>query len=689
MNDYIFDPSRPLHQLPVAEQHQRYVGWLVGEMSRQAENRKLRRQCEAAYDQEMMAAEKRAEMIARGQTPIHFDRITPQVDWMIGTERRMRIDFKVLPRDDLSEQARKVAEAKTKVLKWVDDTSYAGFHRSEAADDVFKAGMGHIEIYAKHEGSGRYIPAKTHVPWRMCVHDSLAQNKMMDGQRFFFRFKPVDTDYALAMFPDKKEQILKASIDSTNVSRMMTWMNLPGTVVDLETMLGRAVTEPGSAMPTDFFNCRQRVLLVECWSAEPFSQGGQYSLSDPVGMRIRMSVMTEMDMIFQAWSPYQHGRIPFITYWAYRNKETGMPYSPIRRHLDKQEGLNKAMTRAVHDISTDQLIVEKGAISKDSMTLEQVRDELDDPGGIAVVADGGLQKIKERRGIEKAEPHFMLADRLARDIDESSSVNRQTRGQGSDRTSGRALDLREAQTNVLTAELFDNLLLGHKLEGEMTLALCEQYVLEPRVIPVRGDRGQVGALGVNQWDGTQFQNDMAAYKSQFVIDEQPWRASLQQGQFESMMEVIKNLASVAPNVVLALLDVFFEFADIPNKQTVLERIRQVTGQPGPDNQRTPEQLAAQQRQAQLAATEFQAKLAELQGIIRKAGAENLKLESEVVLSKLESLALAAATAQQFAANPALAPVIDETLRSAGFVDLAPGLPALPSPAATGAPNGYQ
>lgn len=683
MNDYTFDPTRPIHQLPVEEQHQRYVGWLVGEMYRQADNRKMRRRCEAAYDQEMMSAEKRAEIEARGQTPVHYDRITPQIDWLLGTERRMRIDFKVLPRDDLSEAARQMAEVKTKSLKWIDDTSYAGFHRSEAADDTFKAGMGHIEVYAKHEGNGRYIPAKTHVPWRMCVHDSLVHNKMMDGQRFFFRFKPVDTDYALAMFPDKRQQILKASIDTSNVSRMMTWMNLPGTVVDLETMLGRAADDPATAMPTDFFNSRQRVLLVECWSLEPFSQNGQYSLSDPVGMRARMSIMTEEEMLFQTWSPYRHNKIPFVTYWAYRNKETGLPYSPIRRHLDKQEGLDRAMTRAVHDISTDQLLIEESAIGK-KMNLEQIRDELDDPGGIAVVADGAISqgRIKERRGIEKAEPHFMLADRLARDIDESASVNKQSRGLGSDRTSGKALDLREAQTNVLTAELFDNLLLGHKLEGELTLQVAEQYMVEPRVIPVRGDRGQLDALAINQWDGTQFQNDMAGPASQFIIDEQPWRASLQQGQFESMMEVIKNLASVAPNVVLALLDIFFEFADIPNKQTVLERIRMVTGQPGPDNQRTPEQLEAQKRQAVLAATEFQAKLSELQGIIRRSEAENKQLEADVVLVKLESLAQAAAVAQQFATVPALAPVIDETLRSAGFVDLAPGLPAIPTSGAS-------
>jgi hypothetical protein len=36
-------------------------------------------------------------------------------------------------------------------------------------------------------------------------------------------------------------------------------------------------------------------------------------------------------------SPYNHGKIPFVPYWGYRDKTTGQPYSVIKRLLDRQD----------------------------------------------------------------------------------------------------------------------------------------------------------------------------------------------------------------------------------------------------------------------------------------------------------------------------------------------------------------
>ena len=53
-------------------------------------------------------------LIERGQAPLVFNEVKPTIDWIIGTERRTRVDYKILPREKDDEA---LAEIKTKLMK--------------------------------------------------------------------------------------------------------------------------------------------------------------------------------------------------------------------------------------------------------------------------------------------------------------------------------------------------------------------------------------------------------------------------------------------------------------------------------------------------------------------------------------------------------------------------------------------
>lgn len=693
--------GRSFLEMSPQERHDRRMAWFVGEAYRQASNRAMMVKCERYYDQHQTDERRRRETEARGQTVVQYDQITPQIDWLLGTERRMRIDSKVTPRRVLDEQTTLDAENKTELLKWIDDTNRTGYHRSAAWDDAMKAGMGWLEIYAKRDEDGWTIGKKS-VPWKHTLWDSLGLEKTgTENMRFFFRMKPVDLDVALAHWPMKRAELLKCATQGSDYQSLRTWMGVPGQMLDLDGLLGRLDREDelgGYSAPQDLFNARQRILLVECWSLEPFTGPNGYSVDDPVRLRPHVAVMTEFDTLWEGWSPYKHGKIPFVPYWAYCDKTTGLPYGPIKRLLDRQDALNKVMSRAYHDISVSGMRIEAGAIDTEVMTIEEIEAEEADPAGMAVYADGALGggKVVDRKNTADAESHMAMADRLQQSMGASALVNRETVGGGAPGTSGTALGKREDQSTVQTAELYDGLLLAHTIEGELTLSEAEQYMGAPLTIPSKNAKGEPIAVALNQpqQDGS-ISNDITQQQARFVITEQPWRASLGQAQFESLMLVLKDLAGPAPQVVMALLDVVFEYADIPNKQQIVERIRSVTGQSAPDQRPTPQQLQAQAKQAQMADAQYQfqlmemqSKIAKMQADIEKAKADGqqayakaLQLASDTLVKNLEALGLAATVAMQSAANPALTPATDAIYASAGGQDKHPaaGAPLLHMP----------
>ena len=140
-----------------------------------------------------------------------------------------------------------------------------------------------------------------------------------------------------------------------------------------------------------------------------------------------------------------------------------------------------------------------------------------------------------------------------------------------------------------------------------------------------------------------------------------------------------------------MLDVLFEIhPNLPKKQTLLQRIRSVTGQAGSDGKLTPEQQQAKQMQAQRAQAQFEAEMAQLRATVKEAEAKGEKLEAEGMAKRLEAIYMAAQAAQVAVQIPGAMPVADQILKSSGFQDRDGGdvaaVPAgLPAPAAAAAP----
>ena len=205
----------------------------------------------------------------------------------------------------------------------------------------------------------------------------------------------------------------------------------------------------------------------------------------------------------------------------------------------------------------------------------------------------------------------------------------------------------------------------------MVLSLAEQFMTQPMHIAVAGENGKREFNSINQpGPNGEYLNDITKRKAQFTVGEQAWKQSFAEAAFESLMQVMTQLASAAPQVVINLLDVVFEIhPNLPRKEAMLKRIRAVNGQTADDGKMTPEQQAAQQQQQAMAQAQFQAQMAQMQASIREAQAKGEKLEADAMAKRLEGLYLSAQAAQVLAMAPQITPVADELLKSVGFKDM--------------------
>lgn len=655
------------------DRHEQRKTWFIHEAARQASNRALMAKCEGFYDNEQWTREDQQVLEERGQRPIVYNEIAPTIDWLIGTERRSRVDFVVVAEEE-GDEADEDARAKTKLLKYLDDTNRAEFERSYAAEQMFKAGLGWLEVGIRGDKNGPivYVGMES---WRNMLWDSMASRRDLSDARYIFRIKVVDFDVACALFPDKLTELEKVRQVGDQLQVFSEWLAGTGLIVGPDAF--GTISDRSDYLtqnPVDIFNPRERVLLLECWSREPMPQkiDPDTGLADPMTHRMRVSIMTEMDTLVESWSPFKHDRFPFIPLWAYRNSRTGLPYSPIFRLMGPQEGLNHRMSKSLFEASKNQLAMEKSAIDAETMDEADLQTEMGDPNGVLIFNDGALSGGRVQRWDDqgKSQKQLMLAEREIGTIRQSSGITSDNRGLESNVISGKAVLAKADQGSLLTAELFDNLLMARQLEGEMTLSLGEQYITYPMTVRVAGEQGPNKFLKLNQpqADGT-YQNDITARRAHFVVGEQAWKQSYAEASFEALMQVMTQLAGAAPQVVINLLDVVFEMhPNLPKKRQILERIRNANGQTNPDEKPTPEQMKRAEQAAAMAQKEFEAKMAELDALVKEAQAKGEKLDAEAMRTKITAIYEAAQAAQVAVQIPGAMPVADQLLASAGFKD---------------------
>jgi hypothetical protein len=649
------------------------------------------------YDHLQWRPEDAQALMDRGQAPLVFNEARTSIDWISGTEKRMRKDYKVLPREDGDDA---MAEVKTKCMKYTDDANLTQWHRSRAFKQAAIGGLSWLEEGINTDPSAELIFADAE-DWRNVFRDSRSTKFDLSDARYLFRRKIIDLDYALALLPSA-EKHLKAIAGRQGAEETASDIWYLG-----ERLTGAAETEWGTSSAQRFgdrsayvgsdmnytdHGRRQSCELLECWYRVPetvklFGPGPLHGVccdeNNPdhaqaikqgmptysaVKMKMRVMIATKDAPLWDGPSPFKHNRFLLIPIWAYRRGRDGQPYGVMRGMRDIQDDLNKRRSKALFALSSNRAVMDENAVED----VEEARLEIARPDMLLIKKKG--TEIRFEKPTADFQGNLELANMDSESLRNVGGVTNENLGRDTNSQSGRAVLAKQDQGSLTSSELFDNLMLAIKLAGQLRLSHIEQFWTAEKVVRITGEGQPIEWIKINEvnQETGEIMNDITATEADFVVDTQDYRSSLAQAALEQMFDLLGKIATFAPQVVLAVLDLMVETADIKNKAEWVARIRKINGQRDPTKPPTPEQVQAEKASEQDQALQKELNDRMMAAKVAEVETKTAKMSTEEVLTRIDSMLQALAAAQIVATVPGVAPVADEIALSAGLQDMHPG-----------------
>lgn len=661
------------------------------------------------YDHLQWREEDAQVLMDRGQAPLVFNESRQTIDWVCGVQKRMRMDEQILPREESDQQS---AEVKSKVFKWVSDANLSQWHESRAYKQAVMGGLGWLEEGINTDPGQNLIYSGSE-DWRNVYRDSRSRAFDLKDGRYMFRRKRTDLDYAIALLPKARQHLVQqAGLSDVEHGaengddiwylgeRLTGSTDLSGTNGTLARQFSDRSAYIGGAEVKDSGR-RLSVNLIECWYRVPeaiqvFASGplrgkefdpknpghaqletDRWSMYQAVTQRMRVMIATESAPLWDGKSPLRHQNFLLVPIWGYRRGRDGLAYGLMRGMRDINDDINKRASKALYAASSNRMLYKKGAF-KD---IEKARQEAARPD-MALEVDH-LENVRfEKPTADMAANLELLAfDREM--LRNAGGVTDANLGRDSNAISGKAIGLQQDQGSLVTSELPDNLRLAKQLAGRLRLSHIEQFMTEKQVIRIVGEAQPIEWVTVNdvQEDGS-ILNDIANNEADYIIGERDYRETYAQAAMEQMMELLGKIATYAPQVVMNVLDLVIDSAEIKNKDEWVARIRKLNGQRDPRKAPTPEEMQRQQKDSADADKAKSIQLETLQAGLDKLRGEVSKLDTESMLKRVESMFSALQAAQIVALNPTVAPVADTIAAGAGFKDQQgqdPQLPQLAEP----------
>lgn len=675
--------QHPLDSQQAIDIHAKLMGHYSRELERQAENRVEMAIDEDFYDHIQWSEEELAELNARAQAPLVFNLIQTSVNWLLGSQRRATMDYKILPRKKDGQGA---ADRKSELMRYLRDENRSEYEYSRAFASGVKAGVGWLETGQGNPEDGTIVYDRAE-SWRNIVWDSLATRPDLSDGRYQFRTKWLDLDIAKALIATGRDGILDHA--ASEVSYGLDDMDGAGDepMDSIETAHFDGATQVGG-LSGRFDTGRARVRVIEAWfkRIDPKAKvvrGGQFNgqlfdewseghvndinqgLSTLVSRPrevIWVALLTEGGMLDLRKSPYRHNRFPFTPVWGYRRERDGMPYGIIRGMRDINRDLNKRASKALHLLSSTRVTVEEGAVDD----IEELREEAGRPDAVIVHKPGRpAPTFSTDTNLAAAQVDLMSRD--AQMIQQISGVTDENLGRKTNATSGKAIIARQDQGSMSTSLFFDNLRFARAVHGEKLICNIEQFFSDQDEFRIIDQRGNPQFVTIN--DGSA-ENAIAAFRADFIITEEDWRASARQAQSAELLDLASKLAPVAPQLVLSIMDLIVEAMDVPKRDELVKRIRQITGATDPDadpnnpDEATMAKQQASDEQVRMQVRAMMAEIMEKEAKARKVAAEAAKIEGNVATDQISMLKNAMEAAVAIAGAPAVAAAADQILGQA-------------------------
>ena len=638
------------------------------------------------------------EMHKIGMPPAIEPIIGPTIDTVLGMEAKARKDFRVVPANDVSGDD--VALALNQELNLAERHSKADRSCSEAYASQIKVGLGWVEVSRDSNpfSLSKYRCRAVHrneIWW-----DWLSREPDLSDARYLIRRRWTDIDIAQVMFPRHKELIEQVGTGWVGFTDSMLVDG--GSSTGLAMYYGQERGWSVEEMEWRDIQAR-RVCLFEVWY-RIYERGIVFRLPDgrvieldktnPLHLqaismpnvevidtvlpRVRMAWMLGPYQLHDGPSPYRHPHFPYVPFWGKREDRTGVPYGLIRGMIFLQDEVNARIAKMHWGLAAVRTTRTEGAVIDDDEVFrnEVARVDADIKLDHRHMAEPGARFEVER----DYQLNAQQADRLreAREaIRRVGGISESFEGHDEQGRSGLAINALVEQSVQALADINDNFEAGRMQVGELLLAMIiEDMAGQETPVTITGgiinDDRQV-ILNQPQIDpetGIEYRtNNTEQVRIRVALAEVPSTPSFRAQQLAAMSEAFKSMPEKYQTITLPYL---VNLMDIPNKEEIVEAVRQVSQVPTPEEIQkqvdaaveealVKAQVAEKQRALDIKEREADSKIKETDAKIEKTVAETVQKTMEAFFSGIQG-------AREIMLTPGVAPVADELYQSAGGVD---------------------
>ncbi len=330
--------------------------------------------------------------------------------------------------------------------------------------------------------------------------------------------------------------------------------------------------------------------------------GGQLGVTKKLIKRIRWTVTAGDVVLHDEWSPYKHFTVvPYFPHFRY-GKTTGI----VENLLSPQEILNKASSQELHVINTT---ANSGWVIEENSLVNMTVEELEARG-----AETGLV-VEYRKGAQppqKIQPNQIPTglDRITYKAEEHiksiSNVSDSMQGFDREDVAAKAIAYKQQRGSVNMSKVLDNLERTDWILARNVLDMIQTFYTNERLINITHDdfTRETESIVINQQDPVTgaITNDLTIGEYDIVITSSPYRASLEDSQFEQA-KALRELGIPIPDSVL------IENSRLLRRADIVKQMQQA--------QQSPEA----QQQAELQMRGLQAEVAEKEAKVGKTQAE--------------------------------------------------------------------
>lgn len=625
-----------------------------------------------------------------GMPPAIEPLIGPTIDAVLGSEAKSRTDWRVVP--DHDKTGDDVAEALNFKLNQAERNSKADDACSAAYASQIKVGLGWVEV-ARDANPFKYPYRCTEIHRNEIWWDFLAKQPDLSDARYLMRRMWLDRKQAQLMFPAHEDLIRYAANGWQSLDPGVLGLD-GGTSTDLAMAWNQ---ERGWSIEEQEWRDinHNRICLFEVWYREWVRAlvlrmpDGRIVEYDPASEMQNVAVVTGavipeyavVPKVRLAWwlgphrlsdepSPYKHKHFPYVPFWGKREDRTRVPYGLIRGMMYLQDEVNARISKMQWGLAAVRTIRTDGAVLDDD---EKFRQEIARPDADIVLDPQAMQaggQFKVERDFQLNQQQYQRLVDAREGIKRTGGIYNAFMGQDGQANSGVAIAGLVEQSNQTLADINDNFGYARRLVGELLLSMIiEDMIGVAETITIDGqgirDDREI-ALNVPRTDeetGVRYlDNDVERTRLQVTLSDVPSTPSFRAQQLSAMSEAFK---SAPPDYQRVMMPHLFSLMDVPNREEMIEAIREL------DQRITPEQVEQQIQEAvkrALTDAQIELKRLELEQKQPLVDAQVKKTIYEAVAKAIESMFSATQAGANIAMQPAVAPLADGMLRSAGFMD---------------------